>query len=72
MPANGVYDDSQKCVLADTIPVATFKNLKPGLYYLYGQGYHTAYATYVKGAANYTLCSEKSVSVLLPTYPYNP
>ena len=71
-PASGAYDDSQKCVLADTIPVATFTNLKPGLYYFYGNGYHLTYQAYVKGAANYTMCTEHSASIYLPTYPYIP
>ena len=71
-PANGVYDDSQYCTLNDTIPVATFNGLKPGIYYFYGNGYHLLYQAYVKGAANYTLCSEQTVSIYLPTYPYIP
>lgn len=71
-PGNGVYDDSARCVMVDTVPVATFSNLKGGLYYFYASGYHKAYAAYVKGAVNYTMCTEHSVSLLLPTYSYNP
>ena len=71
-PANGLYDDSQKCRLVDTIPVATFSGLKAGLYYFYGNGYHASYSSYVKGATNYTMCNEHAVSIYLPTYPYNP
>ena len=72
-PADGIYDDSQKCVLnlPDTIPVATFSNLTPGIYYLYGSGYHTGYSPpYVKGAASYTVCNEQAYNTYLPTYSY--
>ena len=71
-PDNGVYDDSQKCVMADTVPIATFTGLTPGLYYFYGKGYHAAYSSYVKGAVNYTMCTAHTQSLLLPTYSYNP
>ncbi len=72
-PTDGIYDDSARCVLVDTIPVATFTNLKAGLYYFYGKGYHQApYNVYVKGAANYTMCSEHNQSLYLPTDQYFP
>jgi hypothetical protein len=72
-PANGIYDDSTKCVMVDTTPVATFPGLKPGLYYFYGVGYHTGYSPpYVKGAANYTICKEQVINIYLPTYSYLP
>jgi hypothetical protein len=71
-PANGIYDDSVVCTLADTIPVAKFTNLKAGLYFFYGKGYHIPYTAYVKGAVNYTACTEAAATLLLPTYPYNP
>lgn len=71
-PANGIYDDSLKCTLIDTIPTATFTHLKAGLYYFFGKGYHTAYASYVKGGVNYTMCSEHAATLLLPTDNYNP
>ena len=71
-PADGIYDDSMRCVMVDTIPLATFTGLQPGLYYFYGNGYHLKYQAYVKGAANYTMCSAHNQSIYLPTYPYNP
>lgn len=74
-PANGVYDDSAGCVLNDTIPVATFPNLKKGHYYLYGVGYHAGFAPpYVKGGIPYTVADEsvKGKEVYLPTYSYTP
>jgi hypothetical protein len=71
-PANGIYDDSVICSLADTIPVARFTNLKAGLYFFYGKGYHIPYTAYVKGAVNYTACTEVGATLLLPTYSYNP
>ena len=72
-PTNGVYDDSQACHLpaGDTVPVAVFTNLKAGIYYLYGVGYHATYSPPgVKGAIPYTLCSEQAASLYLPTYSY--
>ena len=73
-PADGIYDDSQKCHLPpdDTIPVAVFDSLKPGLYYFYGKGFHVVYQAYVVGAANYTLCTEHAASIYLPTDQYFP
>ncbi len=71
-PANNVYDDSQKCVMIDTIPVATFSNLKAGLYYFMGKGFHTSFHVYVIGATNYIMCNEHSVSMYLPTDQYFP
>ena len=73
-PANGIYDDSQKCSMpvGDTIPVAVFSNLQPGLYYFYGKGYHAPYSAYVTGAANYTMCTGHAASIYLPTYQYFP
>ncbi len=67
-PTNGVYDDSAWCVMVDTIPVATFSNLKAGLYFFYGSGYHVASNAYVIGQVNYTMCNEHSASILMPTY----
>ncbi len=71
-PTSGVYDDSQKVILVDTTPVAIFTHLKAGLYYFYGKGYHVPYSAYVKGGANYTMCSEHAETVYLPTYAYIP
>ena len=68
-PANGSYDDSQVCHLptGDTVPVATFTNLKAGLYYFYGYGHHVGYS-YVSGGKPYTLCTEKATNIFLTTY----
>jgi len=71
-PANGIYDDSLKCNMIDTIPTAKFTGLKSGIYYFFGKGYHTAYKAYVKGAVNYTMCNEHAQTLLLPTVDYNP
>ena len=38
-PANGIYDDSAKCVPVDGVPVATFSGLKEGNHYIYGLGW---------------------------------
>ena len=72
-PADGIYDDSVKCRIypPDTIPIAIFPNLKAGIYYFYGNGYHTGYSPpYVKGATNYTMSTEHAASIYLPTYEY--
>jgi hypothetical protein len=39
IPANGIFDDSAKCVPVGGIPVATFSGLKGGNHYLYGFGW---------------------------------
>ncbi len=71
-PANGVYDDSiANVTMLDTIPTATFRNLKVGLYHIYGVGYHTGYAQpNVEGGVPYTISVEDSQSAYLPTYSY--
>jgi len=71
-PADGIYDDSSVCVLNDTTPVAIFKGLTKGLYYLYGRGYHYPYVPpYVKGGLPVTISTEDSQNVFLPTYSYD-
>lgn len=70
-PADGIYDDSVVCVLIDTIPVAVFPGLKKGDYYLFARGYHTLYVPpYVRGGMPYTVKSDDSVKIFLPTYSY--
>ena len=72
-PANGVYDDSIACVLADTTPVAVFTGLTTGLYYVYGQGYHSTYTPpYIKGGVPVTVQVQDTNVVYLPTYSYQP
>ena len=67
-PANGVYDDSARCVLADTTPVATFGQLTTGSYYIYGAGYHAGYVPpNVKGGLPVTISKEDTVNIYLPT-----
>ena len=68
-PANNVYDDSQKCYLVDTIPVAIFPKLKQGQYYIYGYGYHTYYNIYVHGGIPILINKDDTTPVLLPTAP---
>ena len=68
-PANGIYDDSAKCVMVDTIPVATFANLTTGSYYIYGVGYHVGYVPpNVKGGIPVTIPKEDTVNKYLPTF----
>ena len=71
-PANGQYDDSLVCVLVNDTPVAQFKNLTVGLYYLYGVGYHSIGGHFpnVKGAKSCTISKEAAIRLWIPTYPY--
>lgn len=71
-PASGVYDDSSRCILADTTPIAAFTGLTAGQYYLYGNGYHTGYSPpQVRGGIPYTISKDyDTTSVYLPTYTY--
>ena len=72
-PASGIYDDSARCVLSDTTPVATFSNLTVGLYYLYAIGYHLPYTPpNVKGGVPCTIQNPGTQTIYLPTYSYQP
>ena len=66
----GNYDDSQKVYLIDTTPVAIFAQLKKGQYYIFGDGYHLPFNTWVKGGIPVVITAEDSNFVLLPTSPY--
>jgi hypothetical protein len=59
-PANGVYDDSAKCVQEGGLPVATFTSLKKGNYYLFGYGWDPQLSPpqHVKGGYAYQLQQE--------------
>lgn len=72
-PANGAYDDSAVCVMIDTTPVATFRNLTPGAYYLLAEGFHAAYVPpYVKGGLPHTIAGKTDTDKLfMATYSYN-
>ena len=59
-PADGKYDDSVTCVMADGKPVAAFTGLKKGKYFLYGRGYDRVYATFVNGITSYSITSEST------------
>ena len=69
-PVTGIYDDSQKVALVDTIPEAIFTGLQEGEYYLYGNGYHAYYFALVKGGIPIKILSQGTVDVLLPTFAY--
>ena len=71
-PANGVYDDSVKCIMEGAQPVAIFDSLSVGLYYFLGVGYHQLTGLNVKGAITFTMAIQQSKTVYLPTYAYNP
>ena len=71
-PANGIYDDSAVCIMKDTTPVATFRGLTRGQYYLYGQGTHFPYVpANVKGGIPCTIINNTDSNyIYLPTYTY--
>ncbi len=69
-----VYDDSVVKPLPfvnDTVPVAVFRNLTAGQYYVYSVGIHPSYSPpNVRGGIPFTLVKEDSENVVLPTYSY--
>ena len=72
-PANGQYDDSilpPLPLIDDTVPVAVFRGLTPGLYYFYGVGYHAAYSVRVRGAVPFTKHKDDSSYVVVTTGDY--
>ena len=72
VPANGIYDDSARCILSDTIPIATFSGLIIGNYYLFGIGYHATYSPpNVKGGQSCTVSKDNTTTnVYLQTSTY--
>ncbi len=73
-PANGVYDDSIVCTVTNDTPSATFTNLKVGLYYFFGKGWHqgAGHPPNVKGSKNCTISSDGNHLFYLPTFSYIP
>jgi len=65
-PADSLYDDSARCVMVDTIPVATFTQLKAGSYYIYGHGYDPSILEDVRGGVPYTISSQDTLAFNLP------
>ncbi len=72
-PANGIYDDSMKPTLIDTTPVASFKNLQNGCYYVWVVGYHPGFSPpNVKGGASTQVQNNTNVTLYIPTTPFIP
>lgn len=61
----GPYDDSARCVSVNGKPVATFTNLKPGKYYLFGFGWDANGPYAVKGGAPYSISEEGTFDYIL-------
>lgn len=58
------YDLSQTLILdANNISSTTFKGLKKGDYYIYGQGWDPSIAEAVKGGLPYTISEEKDMNL---------
>lgn len=67
LPASLVFDDSMKVVKTAADTVAIFTNLKPGKYYLYGDGWDPKIGQEVKGGIPYTIARDSTTtSVLVP------
>jgi hypothetical protein len=69
-PADNVYDDSLKCTLNNNVPQSVFTGLQNGQYYIYANGYHLAYNTWVKGGIPITITVQDTNVRLLPTFAY--
>ena len=69
-PGNNVYEDSVKSSLSNNIPVSVFTGLQNGQYYIYADGYHLAYNTWVKGGIPITISAQDTNVRLLPTFAY--
>ena len=72
-PGNGVYDDSEKCLIINGTPVATFDSLLQGNYYVLAVGYHGAFSPpNVRGGKSITVSGPAYiVSDTIPTYQYS-
>lgn len=69
VPAGGVYDDSaQTQGEGNGVPAqATFPNLRPGNYYIFGRGFDRAGPYAVRGGTPFTIPTEKvTYDVFLP------
>lgn len=66
MPADGVYDDSATCTIANNLPYAVFSGLTNGNYYIFGKGYDYAVASKVKGGIGYVITVQDPQDVHLP------
>ena len=62
-PGKGNFDDSAKCIMTNSIPVATFSGLKAGDYYLFGYGYDPGLGEAVEGGRIYSITEEKSYGI---------
>ncbi|HEY9177442.1 MAG TPA: hypothetical protein VIN07_07105 [Flavipsychrobacter sp.] len=62
IPANGRYDDSTWAVRETKTqpPVATFSGLKPGNYYIYGQGWDLIRSQHVHGGLPYIILQDNT------------
>gem|GEM_PF-262932 len=70
-PANGVYDDSATCVVANNKALASFTSLKNGNYYLYGVGFDTSVPGCITGGIGYTISQQSSQTMFLPVSECN-
>jgi len=65
-PANGVYDDSTVCTIADSMAKGAFTQLSNGNYYIYGYGYDSSIKQNIKGGTSYTISKQSEQTMLLP------
>lgn len=60
------YDEQLTCVLENGKPVATFSELKPGNYYIYGSGWDPDINQAVVGGIPYKIEEEKTYNITVP------
>jgi hypothetical protein len=64
-PSDDVYDDSAVCVMIGGKPTATFYDLQPGNYYLFGKGFDEEIGKTVKGGNKYIITKEGTLEYTL-------
>lgn len=63
IPFNGRFDDSAWAVKdKNGVPVGTFRNLKPGNYYVYGQGWDLIRSVKVRGGLPFRVPEERKAT----------
>ncbi len=72
IPVNGQFDDSVWAVREEgktTGPIAEFKELKPGNYYVYGKGWDLVRSVHVHGGLPYIIIEENRNTIHYFTLP---
>lgn len=73
VPKDGIYDDSVWANYSTGTPIATFKGLKPGNYYLFGRGWNLRASEKVRGGLPFIILEENATTthtLVLPIETY--